>query len=331
MRAYVIFLGIVFLASCSGKRENNVENDAPERVVNVPRASGDSAFFFVKKQVDFGPRVPNTKSHRQAGDYFVGQLKKYGAQVIEQNFEALSYDNQKLQLRNIIASYYPEKTKRILLAAHWDTRPFADHDKEKPNAPMDGANDGGSGVGVLLEVARVLSHNTAPDVGVDIILFDGEDWGEPDGTQSASTLPSGYKEWWCLGSQYWSMHKHKSNYAAYYGIALDMVGSTGAKFFREGTSLEYAPTIVDKVWKRAAKLGYSGVFVQTNVPAITDDHLFVNQMGKIPMVDIVHYDPSHGFFGDYHHTTKDNMSIISNETLRIVTDVVLNVVYYEQP
>jgi glutaminyl-peptide cyclotransferase len=330
MRVIVIILGVVFLASCSVKKGKTLENDAPERVVNVPKASGDSAYFFVKKQVDFGPRVPNTKSHRQAGDYLVETLKKYGAQVSVQEFEALSYDNQKLQLRNIIASFFPEKQKRILLVAHWDTRPFADHDKEKPNAPFDGANDGGSGVGVLLEIARVLKNNPAPAVGIDIILFDGEDWGESDGVQSASQLPTGYKEWWCLGSQYWAMHKHKPNYSAYYGIDLDMVGSDGAKFFREGTSLEYAPMIVDKIWKRAAKLGYSNVFVQTNVPGITDDHLFVNQMAKIPMADIVHYDQNVGFFGDYHHTTKDNMTIISAETLRIVSDVVLSVIYYEE-
>lgn len=329
MRLKWIFLGMLaVLASCSGNSKRD-ETETPERVVNVPKATADSAFFFVKKQVDFGPRVPNTRAHREAGDYLTAQLRKYGAQVTIQNFESPSFDGQKLSLRNIIATYYPEKKKRILLAAHWDTRPFADKDKEKPNAPFDGANDGASGVGVLLEIARVLKNSTPPEVGVDIILFDGEDWGEPDGVQSASQLPNGYKEWWCLGSQYWSLHKHRPNYTAYYGILLDMVGSNGAKFYREGTSLEFAPTIVEKVWKRAAKLGYTNVFVPTNAAPITDDHLFINQIAKIPMIDIVHYDPAKGYFGDYHHNTKDNMSLINAQTLRIVTDVVLNVIYYE--
>lgn len=330
MRAkWIVVAGVIVLASCSGNKKQ--EETKPERVVEVPASSADSAYFFVKKQVDFGPRVPNSAAHQKAAEYFVATLKKYGAQVSVQEFQAKSFDGQKLNLKNIIASYYPEKQKRILLAAHWDTRPFADKDKEKPNAPLDGANDGASGVGVLLEIARVLSSGKAPDVGIDIILFDGEDWGEPEGAESADQLPSGYKEWWCLGSQYWSTHKHKPNYAAYYGILLDMVGAHDAKFYREGTSLQFAPTVVERVWQRAAKLGYSNVFVPQNVAPITDDHYFVSLVGKIPMIDIIHHDPSSSeFFGDFHHTTKDNMQLISAEKLKIVTDVVLNVVYYEE-
>jgi len=326
--AVVIFLGILAF-SCSKSTESKNNNKEAERVVQVPKSSADSAFFFVKKQVDFGPRVPNTPAHRKTGDYLAAKLRQYGAQVTEQNFESPSFDGEKLALRNIIATFYPEKQKRVLLAAHWDTRPFSDKDKQKPHAPFDGANDGASGVGVLLEVARILKGNTAPEVGVDIILFDGEDWGEPDGAANTD-LPGNLKEWWCLGSQYWAAHKHRSNYTAYYGILLDMVGAKGSKFYREGTSLEFAPSIVERVWTRAPKMGYSDVFFPQNVPAITDDHTFVSTIAKIPMIDVVHYDPTHGFFGDYHHTQKDNLDIISPRTLQIVTDVVLNVVYYEQ-
>jgi glutaminyl-peptide cyclotransferase len=330
MRAkWIVAAGVIALASCTGNKQK--EETKPERIVDVPASSADSAYFFVKKQVDFGPRVPNSGAHQKAADYFVATLKKYGAQVSVQEFQAKSFDGQKLNLKNIIASYYPDKQKRILLAAHWDTRPFADKDKERPNAPLDGANDGASGVGVLLEVARVLNSGKAPDVGIDIILFDGEDWGEPEGAESADQLPSGYKEWWCLGSQYWSTHKHKPNYAAYYGILLDMVGAHDAKFYREGTSLQFAPTVVERVWQRAAKLGYSNVFVPQNAAPITDDHYFVSTMGKIPMIDIIHHEPSSPeFFGDFHHTTKDNMQLISAQKLKIVTDVVLNVVYHEE-
>lgn len=326
---WIIVAGAIALAACSGNKKQ--DETKPERIVDVPKASADSAYYFVKKQVDFGPRVPNTSSHRKAGDYFIETFRKYGAQVHVQEFQTRSFDGQKLNLRNIIASYYPEKQKRILLASHWDTRPFADKDQTKRNAPLDGANDGASSAGVLLEIARILHSSKAPDVGVDIILFDGEDWGEPEGAQSADQLPSGYKEWWCLGSQYWSTHKHKPNYTAYYGILLDMVGAHDAKFYREGTSLEFAPTVVDLVWKRAAKLGYSKIFVPQNTVPITDDHYFVNTVAKIPMIDIIHHDPtSPGFFGDFHHTTKDNMELISAETLAIVTEVVLAVVYHEE-
>ncbi len=197
--------------------------------MQVQRFNADSAYFFVEQQVKFGPRVPGTKSHQQAADFFINRFKKYGATVTIQDFDATTWDNQKVQLKNIIASYNQQAQKRILLAAHWDTRPYADKDEEKKDAPFDGANDGASGAGVLVEVARVLSKSSLPTVGVDLILFDGEDWGEKINETSKLTLPEGYESWWCLGSQYWSKHKHQKNYTAYYGILLDMVGSKHAR------------------------------------------------------------------------------------------------------
>ncbi len=324
----VLVMGSTLLFSCSGDQKKNVSSDQPVRVVKVPEFNGDSAYFFVEKQVKFGPRVPNSAAHRETGDYLIAQFKKDGAGVTVQEFEATTFDNHRLKLRNIIASFNPEKQKRILLTAHWDTRPFADKDLTKKDAPFDGANDGASGVGILLEVARHLGKNPAA-AGVDIILFDGEDWGEKDGEARQNT-PEGLDSWWCLGSQYWARHKHKANYSAYYGILLDMAGAKGSRFFREGTSLEYAPKIVEKVWNTAERLGFSNYFVKQNEGAITDDHLYVNEIAKIPMIDIVHYQPGIGYFGDYHHTTKDNMSIISKETLDVVGVVLLNVVYYEE-
>ncbi len=322
-----IILGV--LAGCTPKKKVE-EKQTPTRVVQVPRFNADSAYFFVEQQVKFGPRVPGTKSHQQAADYFINRFKKYGATVTIQDFDATTWDNQKVQLKNIIASYNQQAQKRILLAAHWDTRPYADKDEEKKDAPFDGANDGASGAGLLVEVARVLSKNSLPTVGIDFILFDGEDWGEKINETSKLNLPEGYESWWCLGSQYWSKHKHQKNYTAYYGILLDMVGSKHAQFFREGGSLEMAPGVVEKVWNTATRLGYTDYFVKTNVSAITDDHVFVSEMGKIPMIDIVHYQTGVGFFGDYHHSRKDNLSIISKETLGAVGSTLLNVVYYEE-
>ena len=320
---------ILFLWGCSGGGES-VKESKPTRMVNVPVFNADSAYAFVKKQVDFGPRVPNSSAHRKAGDFFIEKLKGYGAAVTVQEFTAPSYDGQQLQLRNIIASFGEEKQKRVLLAAHWDTRPFADKDSDNPTGPMDGANDGASGVGVLLEIARHLKGDTTIRVGVDMILFDGEDWGEPESDQGQRKPPGDWDSWWCMGSQYWSRNKHKPNYSAHYGVLLDMVGARRSQFFREGASLQYAPNIVSKVWDMGARLGYSDYFVKQNAHAITDDHIYVNEWAKIPMINIVHYQQGIGYFGDYHHTQKDNMDLISKETLEAVGVTLLNVIYYEE-
>ena len=324
-----LILSVVALFSCNSEKKDNSQSKKPVRTVTVPVFNSDSAFAFVKRQVDFGPRIPNTKAHQAAGDYFIKELTRLGAQVQVQAFEQETFDGQVLKLRNVVAAFNPAEKKRILLAAHWDTRPWSDKDKEKSNDAFSGANDGASGVGVLLEIARVMSTNTPPDVGIDIILFDGEDWGERF-NQPDVPLPEDLHDWWCLGSQYWSKNKHKANYSAYFGILLDMVGAKNAQFHREGYSLEFAPSIVDKVWNTAERLGYSHVFVKANQAGITDDHLFVNQIGKIPMIDVVQFEPGIGFFGEFHHTQKDNMELISKETLKAVGQTVLDVVYREE-
>lgn len=330
MKNNLLALLLFSLLSCSSNKEKVAISEKTSPIINVPAFNGDSAYHFIKKQVDFGPRVPNSNPHQKAGDFLVKQLKAYGAIVSEQNFTAETFDGQRLKLRNIIASYYPEKQKRILLAAHWDTRPFADKDAQKPNAPFDGANDGASGVGVLLEVARVLHSNDTPNIGIDIIFFDGEDWGEPENKSNHVSLPKGLDSWWCLGSQHWAKNKHKGGYAAYYGILLDMVGGKNARFYREEISQQYAPSIVDKVWSAAGTLGYSHVFVNTSQGSVTDDHYYVNTLGKIPMIDIINYDPANKNFGDFHHTTKDNMEVISKETLQVVGNTLLHVLYQEE-
>lgn len=320
------------LVSCGPDRDKASSHSAiaTEGEVEMPVFNADSAFFFVQQQVNFGPRIPNTKAHQAAADFLVTRLTHYGAEVTVQEFESITFDNQKINLKNIIASFYPDRKKRILLAAHWDTRPFADKDKEQPNALFDGANDGGSGVGVLLEIARLLHGSEGPPVGIDIILFDGEDWGEKI-SSGHMPLPSHLDSWWCLGSQHWSKHKHQANYSAYYGILLDMVGAKNARFYRESLSLAYAPRIVEKVWNAAEKLGYSHIFVKKNQGELIDDHKYVNEIAKIPMIDIVGYDPATGSFGSFHHTRADNIDLIDKEILAAVGRTVLYVLYHEKP
>lgn len=309
----------------SSKQTQATETDTP--AVTAPAFSADSAYVFIEKQVAFGPRIPNTPEHQKAGDWIISKLKAYGADVKVQNFEMRAYDGTLLKLRNIIASFNPEASRRILLAAHWDTRPWSDRDENEPLKQFDGANDGGSGVGVLLEIARTMqAAEQKPGVGVDMIFFDGEDYGQPDnsGFQKQDT--------WCLGSQYWSKNPHIPNYKAQYGILLDMVGAENAKFAREGTSMQFAQNIVEKVWKAGNSIGYSDYFKYINAPAIIDDHTYVNNWANIPMIDIIEYNmgaTNGDYFGPYHHRQTDNMSIISRNTLKAVGQTVLHVLYNE--
>lgn len=322
-----LLLFTIFI-SCSVEKKQNEIRETP--ISYAPKFNADSAYSFVEKQVSFGPRVPGTASHSNASKYFEQKLTSYGWKVFVQNFNVTTFDNHSLQLKNIIASYKPELKRRVLLAAHWDTRPFADKDQVNKNATFDGANDGASGVAVLLEIARAMQDSISAPVGVDIIFFDGEDWGERDGEQDRVDLPKGLYSWWCLGSQHWSQNKYPKNYSAMYGILIDMVGARRAQFWKESGSMQYAPGVVNKVWNTGARLGYSDYFISKQVDAITDDHVFVNELGKIPMIDIVPYQPETGFFGSYHHTQSDNLAVISKETLLVVGNTLLQVIYSEE-
>ena len=323
-------LGEGFMA-CEGNKkaaQNTTTETAtpPANLAPAPAFQADSAYAFVARQVSFGPRVPNSAAHRACGDFLIRKLKDLGAQVTVQEFESTAYDGKKLRLRNIIGAYNPQADNRVLLAAHWDTRPFADKDASQPATPNDGANDGASGVGVLLELARTLhTAQTNPGVGVDIIFFDGEDYGDADGT--AAPQP-GYEVTWCLGSQYWANRKHQPDYRATFGVLLDMVGARGARFAIEENSQTIAPQVVNMVWKTAHQLGYSDYFVYAPNGAITDDHLYMTK-GGVPSIDIIDFDPSSpdGTFGKYHHRHTDNMAIIDKNTLKAVGQTLVQVIY----
>ena len=316
---------LIFVWACSGEKTTET-TVTPEVVLKpYPAFNADSAYAFVKKQVDFGPRVPGTKGHAATKAWMISTLEKYGWSVQSQDFQAKTYDGLTWNLSNIIASYNPQATKRILLAAHWDTRRIADKDTERLNEPIDGANDGASGVGVLMEIARTIaSQELKPEVGIDLIFFDGEDDGEPENAKVTNNA----QIWWCHGSQYWSKNKHIPNYSAYYGILVDLVGAKNARFYREGYSRQYASGIVSKVWGNGSQLGHSGFFIQQDAPEILDDHYFVNAIGGIPMVDIIEFSPEFGF-GHYHHTHQDNMELIDARTLKAVGETVLFTVYQE--
>lgn len=315
---------LIFAWACSGEKKS--ETIEKELIIKpYPAFNADSAYAFVKKQVDFGPRIPGTKGHNATKSWMVSTLENYGWTVQSQDFQAKTYDGLTWNLSNIIASYNPQATKRILLSAHWDSRRIADKDTQRLNEPIDGANDGASGVGVLMEIARIIgSQELKPEVGIDLIFFDGEDDGEPENTKNTNTA----QIWWCHGSQYWSKNKHIPNYSAYYGILVDLVGGKNARFYREGYSRRFASGILSKVWGNASQLGHGDFFIQKDAPEILDDHAFVNEWGGIPMIDIIEFSPDFGF-GHYHHTHQDTMELIDARTLKAVGETVLYTVYQE--
>ncbi|OAV45731.1 glutamine cyclotransferase [Lewinella sp. 4G2] len=288
--------------------------------VPVPAFDADSAYAYVAKQVAFGPRVMNTDAHEAAKEWMVQKLANYGAKVIEQNFTATAYDGTKLESTNIIARFNPEMADRMLLAAHYDTRHVADSELENdPAAVVNGADDGASGVGVLLEIARQLSAS-APNIGVDIVLFDAEDYGEGGGGDQNS---------WGLGAQHYSRNLPPN--VPRYGILLDMVGAKDARFAVEGVSERYAPDIVNKVWGLASTMSkFAPYFPRERGKAVTDDHYFVNTIARIPMIDIINFrkDTKTGFVAHW-HTGDDDLDVIDKETLRAVGQVVTAVVYRE--
>lgn len=289
--------------------------------ISVPTFNADSAYHFVKKQVDFGPRVPNSEAHRKCAAWLASEFKRHGLEVIEQKFQAPHFKGGTFDGVNIIGQYKPENPRRVLFAAHWDSRFQADQDTKDRNKPILGADDGGSGVGVLLEMARLLAQQPV-DIGVDFVLFDLEDQGDDsdDGKDNSKT--------WCLGAQHWSKNLHKPGYMPLYGILLDMVGGANPKFQKEAISMQAAPTIVEKVWSTAAALGYSNVFVPEAGNAVTDDHYFVVMNARIPMIDIISRPggTKTGFVPHW-HTHDDNMDAIDKNTLRIVGEVVTTVLY----
>jgi len=289
--------------------------------VKIPAANGDSLFTYVEKQLSFGYRIPGTPEHVACKDWIVSKLKSYGAEVVEQKFKASFLTVKDVDAYNIIATFNPGHKKRILLGAHWDSRMIAEKDKDqsKRNQPIYGADDGGSGVAGLLEIARQLNENEI-DIGIDLIFFDAEDQGNSNADETDT---------WALGAQHWSKNLHKRGYKAKFGILLDMIGSKGATFGKEYYSQQYAKMYQDKVWTLARRMGYTDMFINTAFGQIGDDHLYVNMNAGIPMFDIINYRVNENLFGAYHHTHDDDIDVIDKRTLRVVTQVVLAAIFKE--
>jgi glutaminyl-peptide cyclotransferase len=328
MALLLIFIGtamIPLFEKCQSEpkdpNKGTVELELPN--INIPSFNADSAYRFTERIVAFGPRVTGSEGAAKVKTYVVGAFKKYGGDIIEQKFTAKTYDGKSLPATNIIARFNLQAPKRIVLSAHWDSRPFADQDTTKKDKPIVGADDAASAVGSLIEMARQLQNTPLSNVGIDIVLFDAEDYGDSSGKDGSDFT-------WCLGSQHWAKNLHVAGYAPRYGINLDMIGAKGARFTQELVSLKFAPQVVQKVWFVAKKAGYGNFFVDaTSRGPITDDHLFVNNFAKIPMIDIINH-PNDTYFGTYWHThDDDDMDDIDRESLKATGQTVLNLLHYE--
>ena len=297
-----------FLAESESVAAGDVMTEAP-----LVSFNSDSAYAYIARQVAFGPRVPNSKAHTKAGDWLAAELERHGAKVIQQHADLNAFDGTVLKARNIFGQYNPESKDRILLLSHWDSRPWADKDPDpaKRNQPVDGANDGASGVGVLLEIARQLNQTGTPK-GIDILFVDAEDWGE-----------EGDEESWALGAKYFVKNPPVKGYNPQAAILLDMVGGEGATFCREYFSEKAAPRLAEEIWEAAGSLGYGEVFLNRMGSAILDDHVQLIRAG-IPAIDIIEYHPEDETgFNPRWHTTGDDMSGISKTTLHSVGNTLM--------
>ncbi len=322
----LIILGALILASCQPTATKQSATNTPATpTLTAPAFSSDSAFAYVEEQCSFGARIPNSKAHAACGDYLVEKFKSFGLTIVEQKAQLQSWDGTMLNVRNITASHNPSATKRILLCAHWDSRPWADNDPNPANhrTPVMGANDGASGVAVLLELAR-LNREFPADLGIDFVCFDAEDRGAPYWDEAKA--PTDGTDW-CLGSRHWATEAQKQGYKADFGILLDMVGGADARFCYEGYSLRFARPVVARIWSTAARLGHKQIFPQKDGGWATDDHVSVNEILGIPCADIIPYvENERSTFGKTWHTIDDVPANISKETLAAVGQTVMQII-----
>lgn len=322
-----LIAGAAFNFLPSNKAEVS-ETEEIEKLQPVgPDFNADSAYIYLQEQCDFGPRTMNSTAHDKCEKWIIQKFEQYGCKVTTQKATLNGYDGTPLRSTNIMASYNPEATTRIMFCAHWDCRPWADNDPDSTNwhKPIIAANDAASGVGVMIELARILK-GSGLELGVDFVCFDAEDYGTPqwfEGEDPGDT--------WALGAQYFANNLPKG-YAPRYGILLDMVGGVGAKFYREGMSMQYAPAIVKKVWNAARQVGYGSYFPKADGGMITDDHIPVNQTANIPCIDVIPYYPdcAQSSFGPTWHTIADNMDNIDKNTLKAVGQTMVQVLFTEK-
>lgn len=329
---YLLMLPLLVGAckSNNGSQNDGQESAAYQRV--SPEFCVDSAYAYIEKQCSYGPRTMNSQAHDLCGEWIQQKFESLGATVKNQFADLKLYDGTPIKSRNIIAQINPEADVRIMICSHWDSRPWADHDSDesKYHTPIDGANDGASGVAVMMEIARqiqMLGDTCGVKVGLDLVCFDAEDCGTPE-----FDMEEGQNEdpnTWCLGSQYWAEMRIAEGYSPKYGILLDMVGGVNSYFKREYYSMRYAPTVVSNIWNTAHLLGHDNLFLDEDGGGITDDHLQVIKSG-IPCVDLIGCDVDGASFPKTWHTMNDDIHHIDKNILKAVGQVLMEVIWKEK-
>ena len=334
---FIYSLFLIFTISCGNTKKSTTETTNTMTPVG-PTFMADSALLFCQQQCVFGPRTMNSEAHERCGTWIADKFRSYGMEVTLQKADLRGYDGTMLKSTNIIARYQPDSTERVMICAHWDSRPWADNDPDEANhrKPVMAANDGASGVAVMLEIARLLNSIQMTDdslllkLGVDFVCFDAEDWGTPQWAKNNGNDT----DTWALGSQHWAeqFSRHPSPVNIRYGILLDMVGGEGARFYQEQVSLAFAPEVVRKVWTAAETVGFGSYFPKDEGSGITDDHLPVNRIARIPCIDIIPYYPDcdASSFGPTWHTVNDDMQYIDKNTLQAVGQTLVQVLYSEK-
>lgn len=324
--AAVLALGIPALAACGGKNaakaEATADSGAPALQTRFT-ADADSLFAAVEAQTSLGPRTPGSAAHGRCADMIVGRLKSYGIDSVARQMVAVTPPvGGTVTARNILGCINPDASNRILLLAHYDTRPTADNDPDPAlrSTPIDGANDGASGVAVLLEIARLLGSAAPDSIGIDLLFTDVEDSGTSGGGEDSDAT-------WCLGTREWvKQMPYSAQNKPRYGVLLDMVGGRGARFHREYFSDRSAPAVVNRIWAVARESGFADRFVNEPGGAVVDDHLPVNNAG-IPCIDIIEsLNEQTGSFNPTWHTTADRLDVIDRESLRAVAQTLLNAI-----
>ncbi len=318
----LIFLALTGCAKAGGAQTERMQSQEPSA---KPSFCADSAYAFVAQQCAFGPRVPGSPASKQCAQWLLRKLAQYGASdVTAQQTQLSAYDGTILDATNISARFNPQAQERVLLMAHWDSRPWADQDSDPASRykPIDGANDGASGVGVILEVARQISLKQ-PRLGVDVLLVDAEDYGpHADHERSEEDADA-----WALGAQHWVANPTFPLTDIKYGVLLDMVGGKDAKFYREYHSEYAAKAINDRVWSAARKAGEADRFIDGIGGAVVDDHVYLLMAG-VPVIDIIDAaHPQTGSFPPTWHTSQDNMENIDRATLQAVGNTMLQLIY----